>query len=66
MTASGNIAEDLLTQEQIQAIARMLADPRRFSILQQIASSENLLCSSLDAQSSISPATISHHLRELQ
>ena len=66
MTASSNTAEDLLTQEQIQAIARTLADPRRFSILQQIASSENLLCSRLDAQSCISPATISHHLRELQ
>ena len=66
MTASSNAAEDILTQEQIHAIARTLADPRRFSILQQIASSENLLCGSLDAQSCISPATISHHLRELQ
>jgi len=55
-----------LSPENIQAIARALADPRRFAILQQIAASENLMCSHLDAQESISPATISHHLRELQ
>ena len=55
-----------LTSEQFQAIARTLADPRRFAMLQQIAASETLLCSCLDVQASISPATISHHLRELQ
>lgn len=55
-----------LTPENIQAIARALADPRRFAILHQIAANETLLCSRLDAQECISPATISHHLRELQ
>lgn len=55
-----------LTLEQIQAIARALADPRRFAILQQIAAKDGLLCSHLDAHGCISPATISHHLHELQ
>lgn len=55
-----------LTPEALQAIARALADPRRFAILQQIASQDQLLCGQLHAQDSISPATISHHLRELQ
>lgn len=55
-----------ITPEHFQAISRALADPRRFAILQQIAASENLLCGNLDAHTCISPATISHHLRELQ
>ena len=55
-----------LTPDEFQAIARALADPRRFAILQQIAASDHLMCGKLDAQASISPATISHHLRELQ
>ena len=66
MTPRIDTADAVLSLDQLQAISRSLADPRRFSILQQIASAENLLCSSLDAQTCISPATISHHLRELQ
>ncbi len=66
MTASADSSQEVLTQEQFQAISRTLADPRRFAILQQIASQQSLLCGSLDVQGCISPATISHHLRELQ
>lgn len=66
MSAPVHDAVESLTPEQLQAISRSLADPRRFAILQQIAARENLLCSNLDAQACISPATISHHLRELQ
>ncbi|HVG26228.1 MAG TPA: helix-turn-helix domain-containing protein [Acidobacteriaceae bacterium] len=55
-----------LTDEQMQAIARALADPRRFAILQQIAShTECTQCSALHEQQILSPATISHHLKEL-
>jgi ArsR family transcriptional regulator len=54
-----------LTDEQTQAIARALADPRRFAILQQIASHEVTPCSAITEQQIISPATISHHLKEL-
>ena len=55
-----------VTSEQMEAISRALAEPRRYSILQQIAKQESLLCSALEVQHCISPATISHHLKELQ
>lgn len=56
-----------LTQEQIERIAKALADPRRFAMLQQIASARECVgCSALDAHQELSPATISHHLKELQ
>ena len=58
--------ETPLTAEQITAISRALADPRRFAILQQIAAGGELPCSALDVHACISPATISHHLKELQ
>jgi len=54
-----------LTDEQMQAIARAVADPSRFAILQQIARRDCTACGSLDAQKLLSPATISHHLKEL-
>ena len=55
-----------LSSEQMQAIARVLGEPRRFAILQQIASVPALPCSALGEHASISAATISHHVRELQ
>ena len=54
-----------LSDEQVQAIARAVADPRRFAILQQIARHGCTPCASLDQQKVLSPATISHHLKEL-
>ena len=54
-----------LTDDQFQAIGRAIADPRRFAMLKQIAESENLTCSALQAHDVITPATISHHLKEL-
>lgn len=62
--ASEQIAR--LTPDQVQAIARVLADPRRFAILKQIAGQATMTCSALDAQQCISPATISHHIKALQ
>ena len=55
-----------LSADDLQAISRALADPKRFAILQQIAASEHMMCGQLHAQDCLSPATISHHLRELQ
>jgi ArsR family transcriptional regulator, arsenate/arsenite/antimonite-responsive transcriptional repressor len=49
----------------MQAIAHAVADPRRFAILQQIASQDCFACGSLAEQKVLSPATISHHLKEL-
>lgn len=54
-----------LTPEQMVAISRALADPRRFAIFEQIARCESLACSALSEHKAISPATISHHLKEL-
>ena len=54
-----------LLPEQFQAIARAVAEPRRFAMLQQIAASESVLCSGLDNKACLSPATVSHHLKEL-
>ena len=55
-----------LSPEQIQVIARALGEPRRFAIFQQIAREPNLPCTALHVQEELSPATISHHLKELQ
>ncbi len=54
-----------LTPEQTAAIARALADPRRFAIFEQIAHSDHLPCSALSQHEAVTPATISHHIREL-
>ncbi len=54
-----------LSDDEMQAIARALADPRRFAILQQIARRDATPCGSLDEQKVLSPATISHHIKEL-
>lgn len=55
-----------LPREQFEAIARALADPRRFAILEQIAAQPVVPCSALNEHQKISPATISHHMKELQ
>ena len=55
-----------MTEEQVEMISRAVADPKRFAIFRQIAREEALLCVALDAQQSLSPATISHHLTVLQ
>ena len=55
-----------LEDERFHTIARVIADPRRFAIMQQIAACTGTLpCSALDVHAEISPATISHHLKEL-
>lgn len=50
----------------MSAISRALADPRRFAIFQQIAKQAAMPCTCLSAHECISPATVSHHLKELQ
>jgi ArsR family transcriptional regulator len=55
-----------LPEKQLYAISRALADPRRFAIFQQIAAAgDAVACCHLQEHEVISPATISHHLKEL-
>jgi ArsR family transcriptional regulator len=55
-----------LTQSQVHAIARALADPRRFEIARHIAAQPSTACSDLREQFPITAATLSHHLKELE
>ena len=55
-----------LSETQMQAIAHALADPRRFAMLQTIARGDSVACSAVREEHPISPATVSHHLKELE
>jgi ArsR family transcriptional regulator len=55
-----------MTQTQFNRIARALADPQRFAILKRIAGSRSeVACKTIVAELTVTPATISHHLKEL-
>lgn len=51
--------------EQFQRIAKALADPRRFEILEHIAQQAEVGCQHLCGCFPVRQATISHHLKEL-
>lgn len=54
-----------LNPTEFSRIAKALADPQRWEILEQTAAAGELCCSTIVAQSAVSQATISHHLKEL-
>jgi ArsR family transcriptional regulator len=55
-----------MTSKQFQHVARVLADPQRFAILERIArEGRELACKTLVQEFPVSQATISHHLKEL-
>ena len=56
-----------LTRARRTAILKALADPRRFELLERIAKNAcPLACSAARAALPISPATLSHHVKELE
>lgn len=56
-----------LTRAQRTALLKALADPKRFELLERIAKSTCPLgCTDARASLAISPATLSHHVKELE
>jgi ArsR family transcriptional regulator len=56
-----------LSPRQIELIAKALAEPRRVEILRKIGACESTTpCSVLQCDSGITPATLSHHMKELE
>jgi ArsR family transcriptional regulator len=56
-----------LDTEQFALIGKALADPHRFAILQHIAASKGApTCSCVRDFLGLAPATVSHHLKELE
>jgi ArsR family transcriptional regulator len=53
--------------QQFALISKALADPKRFEVLQQIAAArEAPTCTCVCDFTGLSPATVSHHLKELE
>lgn len=50
---------------QFTRIAKALADPRRFEILEMIAAEDEVACKRMVERFPVAQATISHHLKEL-
>ena len=56
-----------LSEDQIQNIAKALADPRRYEILKKIScSAQPLACESVRGCIEITAPTLSHHMKELE
>ena len=56
-----------LTDKQFKQIGRVLAEPRRIQILQQIGEYEKpMACNHLHKLQKISYPTLSHHIKELE
>jgi ArsR family transcriptional regulator len=55
-----------LDHRQFTLISKAIADPKRFEMLQRIGASEEApTCSCICDWTGLAPATVSHHLKEL-
>ena len=54
-----------MTKAQFHRLSKVLADPTRYQILSRIAGEDELACSELRCKLTITPATLSHHIKEL-
>jgi ArsR family transcriptional regulator len=56
-----------LTERQIERIARALADPRRYQILEQIGKCGDVTpCTAIRERQPVTAATLSHHMKQLE
>jgi ArsR family transcriptional regulator, arsenate/arsenite/antimonite-responsive transcriptional repressor len=56
-----------LSQHQVQRIARALADPRRYEILQKLrAQGDSVACTDMRDCINVGAPTLSHHMKELE
>lgn len=54
------------TCREMLAISRALSDPRRVEVFRRIASSEASACMELRTSLGMNPATLSHHMKQLE
>lgn len=54
-----------INEKKAMQIAKALGDAHRFAIYTQIAQSDELFCGEMCAKHTISPGTLSHHLKIL-
>jgi ArsR family transcriptional regulator len=61
------MANPKLSPRQIELVAKALAEPRRVEILKQVGACDSPTgCSDLQEGQKVTPATLSHHIKELE